>query len=123
VTTSAGSVRPKRRRGYDSGLRASGGGRWGVLNNSPSKSSKTTTSARGSNPCRSTPSGETLEEKAARYLREGRVTVRVIADDRVEAEVRGSEKYKTIREGKRWACDCPAWQRRCSDVIAVELVT
>jgi uncharacterized Zn finger protein len=70
-----------------------------------------------------TPSGETTEEKAVRYLSQGRVKVRAVSAERVEADVRGSKTYKTTREGKRWACDCPAWQRRCSHVIAVELVT
>jgi uncharacterized Zn finger protein len=91
------------------------------LSNSP-LSSKTST--HGSEPCRSTRS-ESVESKAARYLAEGRVKVRVVTPDRVEADVRGSNDaiYTTTRKGRRWACDCPAWQCRCSHVIAVELVT
>jgi uncharacterized Zn finger protein len=82
---------------------------------------KKTTSARGSKASLSI--RESKEEKAVRYLAEGRVKVRAVSADGVEADVRGSKAYKTTREGKRWTCDCPAWQRRCSHVIAVQLVT
>lgn len=66
---------------------------------------------------------ESLEEKAARYLAEGRVKVRVVDAGNVEAKVRGNATYATACEGKRWTCDCPAWQRKCCHVIAVQLVT
>jgi uncharacterized Zn finger protein len=70
-------------------------------------------------------SRETAEEKAVRYLGEGRVKVRAVTPAGVEAEVQGaSEKpYRTRREGHRWSCDCPAWQRQCCHVRAVRLVT
>jgi uncharacterized Zn finger protein len=58
-----------------------------------------------------------------RYLAEGRVKVRAIDANHIEVEVRGTATYEITRKGRRWACDCPAWQRRCSHVIAVELVT
>jgi uncharacterized Zn finger protein len=68
---------------------------------------------------------ETLEDKAKRYLGEGRVRVRVVTPKVIEANVQGSRAaaYKTRREGRRWSCDCPAWQRRCCHVAALELVT
>jgi uncharacterized Zn finger protein len=68
---------------------------------------------------------ETIEEKARRYLGEGRVRIRAVSTEVVEAEVQGSgvAPYKTRREGRRWSCDCPAWQRQCCHVRAVRLVT
>jgi uncharacterized Zn finger protein len=70
-------------------------------------------------------SAETIDEKAVRYLAEGRVRVWTVGLTLVEVEVRGgaAEPYKTRREGERWSCDCPAWQRRCCHVAAAELVT
>jgi uncharacterized Zn finger protein len=68
---------------------------------------------------------ETLEDKAKRYLGEGRVRVRVVTPNVIEADVQGSGEvvYKTRREGRRWSCDCPAWQRQCCHVRAARLVT
>jgi uncharacterized Zn finger protein len=68
---------------------------------------------------------ESVAEKSVRYLGEGRVKVRTVAPERVEAEVQGSREavYRTRREGRRWSCDCPAWQRECCHVRAVRLVT
>jgi len=70
-------------------------------------------------------SRETLEEKAARYLGEGRVRVLAMTPDGVSAKVRGSGNavYNTRRESRRWACDCPAWRRECCHVQALRLVT
>ena len=66
---------------------------------------------------------ETVPAKAARYLAEGRVKVRLVSPGRVEADVRGNLAYTIVREGRRWACDCPARRRECCHVQAVRLVT
>jgi hypothetical protein len=68
---------------------------------------------------------ETVQEKALRYLGDGRVRIRAVNPAGVEAEVRGGGDaiYKTRREGRRWSCSCPAWQRQCCHVRAVRLVT
>jgi uncharacterized Zn finger protein len=70
-------------------------------------------------------SHESAEEKAIRYLAEGRVKVRAVSDGVVDADVQGSgeKAYRTRREGRRWSCDCPAWHRQCCHVRAVRLVT
>ena len=67
---------------------------------------------------------ETVQAKAGRYLAEGRVKVLNVSAGNVEAHVQGSagEPYSIRRAGKRWTCSCPAWQRRCAHVVAVELV-
>ena len=68
---------------------------------------------------------EAIDAKAVRYLAEGRVRIRAVSPEAVEAEVQGSGEapYETRREGRRWSCDCPAWQRQCCHVRAVRLVT
>ena len=70
-------------------------------------------------------SRENSETKALRYLCEGRVRIRVVTPELVEAEVQGSAEvaYKTRREGRLWSCTCPAWQRQCCHVRAARLVT
>lgn len=76
-------------------------------------------------------SRENLEEKAARYLVEGRVTVTQIDDERrlIVAEVRGTDTtYYTGFDPRRdnWACTCEAnakFNRRCSHIAALQLIT
>jgi molybdopterin-guanine dinucleotide biosynthesis protein len=52
---------------------------------------------------------ETIQEKAVRYLAEGRVRVRAVNHAGVEADVQGSGKavYRTRREGLRWSVTAP----------------
>jgi uncharacterized Zn finger protein len=69
---------------------------------------------------------ETVEQKAGRYLCEGRVRVLRVTPDLVTATVRGSDgiAYRVVREaGKSTSCTCPAYGKRCCHRIALELVT
>lgn len=66
---------------------------------------------------------ESVQDKARRYLTEGRVRIRLCDLAAIEADVRGKSVYHVRRNGRRWSCDCPAWQRACSHVQAVRLVT
>jgi uncharacterized Zn finger protein len=67
---------------------------------------------------------ERSEEKARRLLAEGRLTVRAIADDMIEASVRGDSAlvYRTRWDRGGWTCSCDA-RSRCSHVQALMLVT
>lgn len=69
---------------------------------------------------------EAVDEKAARYLVEGRLKVVSVTPYRVEASVRGTGEtaYRTVREaGKGSSCTCPALGRRCCHRLALEWVT
>lgn len=64
--------------------------------------------------------------KGRRLLVEGRVRLVSVNGGRVEARVRGdSAAAYRVRHvpGAGWACTCPATSRRCSHVLAVQLVT
>jgi hypothetical protein len=65
------------------------------------------------------------EDKAHRYLVEGRV--RVLRADRVlvRAEVRGSapQPYTVAYDGVGWACNCEARVPLCAHIVAVQMVT
>jgi uncharacterized Zn finger protein len=69
-------------------------------------------------------SGETIEAKAARYLREGRVQVVSIHEGRILVLVRGSkpDPYTVRFTNGVWVCSCEAQVWRCSHVAAVQLV-
>lgn len=64
-------------------------------------------------------------EKAKRLLTDGRVVVVLNANGKVLARVRGdSGDYQvTTTEDRPLQCTCPSFRRRCSHVLAVELVT
>lgn len=68
--------------------------------------------------------GESIEEKAARYLTEGRVEITSVTSRRVHALVRGSQPdpYEVWFTGVAWVCSCEAQTWRCSHVVAVQLV-
>lgn len=68
---------------------------------------------------------ETVPDKAARYLAEGRLTVTWVRGDYVVATCEGdSGKYRLGHQpGRGWHCDCPVRNDRCSHLIALELVT
>ena len=69
-------------------------------------------------------SGESIEDKALRYIREGRVSiVGVFPSGNIRAFVRGSEMYEVKCANGAWSCPCPAQTWRCSHVVAVRLVT
>jgi hypothetical protein len=76
-------------------------------------------------------SKENLEEKAIRYLAEGRVKVTKVDDERklIVAEVAGTDTvYFTGYDPRKdaWACTCEAnakFRRRCSHIAALQLIT
>jgi hypothetical protein len=67
----------------------------------------------------------TVDDKAARYLSERRVTVLRCMPGDVEARVRGSaaEPYTVRFNGALWTCSCEAHIWRCAHVVAVQMVT
>lgn len=67
-------------------------------------------------------SRENVEQKARRYLTEGRVVIEAVDRKRIVATVRGSGAMHTVTyEPGGWSCDCPA-TGRCSHLLAVGLV-
>jgi hypothetical protein len=73
------------------------------------------------------PTGEKIESKALRYIKEGRVRIiRVMGRTDVYALVQGSDPqnpYEVRFNGQAWWCNCDAHVWRCSHVVAVQLVT
>jgi uncharacterized Zn finger protein len=68
-------------------------------------------------------SRESPEQKAARYLAEGRVVISTAGPGYVDATVRGDgEVYKVGYRRGSWFCSCPA-RGRCAHLLAVGLVT
>lgn len=67
---------------------------------------------------------EDASAKARRLLAEGRVTVRRLADDAIEANVHGDSArvYHVCWSPRCWDCGCDAASIRCSHVRAVQLV-
>ncbi len=62
---------------------------------------------------------ESVQDKAHRYLIEGRVIVDRVADGAVSARVRGDGNVWRVRYRHRaWRCDCPA-RGRCAHLLAV----
>ncbi len=68
-----------------------------------------------------------IDEKAKSILADGRLEVHTVHRDHVHALVHGNNGTYSVTYGPRdgWACGCPAGQhgRRCSHLVAVELVT
>lgn len=67
-------------------------------------------------------SRETIEEKASRYLVEGRLTIELVAPDEIRATCAGGQRYELGLEAGAWWCSCPA-RTRCAHLAALELVT
>lgn len=70
---------------------------------------------------------ESKEEKAVRYLGEGRLHVqRVVPDSLVVAQVlgTGAGPYTLGYDPKahEWRCNCPARTKECAHLIALQLV-
>jgi uncharacterized Zn finger protein len=62
---------------------------------------------------------ETIDEKARRYLKGGRVTIEYADADTVRASARGSDAvYFVGYSGGVSRCDCPA-RGRCAHLVAV----
>ncbi len=68
-------------------------------------------------------SRESVDEKARRYLGEGRLVVRRVVGDEILATCRGGGAvYELGFEAGGWWCSCPA-TRRCAHLAALERVT
>lgn len=65
---------------------------------------------------------ETVNEKAHRYLAEGRLTIELVLADEIRASCDGGERYDLGFEAGAWWCSCPA-RVRCAHLAALELVT
>ncbi len=67
---------------------------------------------------------EGAQQKARRYLLEGRVAIEHVGPDGVRARVRGQGHVYTVtyRRGMGWACDCLARMPHCCHVVAGQLV-
>ena len=66
------------------------------------------------------------EEKARRYVSEGRLIVRELDEyaGTVIADCRGDgAMYLLGRDGHGWFCDCRARSTRCAHLLALRLVT
>ncbi len=71
-------------------------------------------------------SRENVNEKAIRYLAEGRI--RILScnehDAEIDADVRGlGAVYSTGRDAHGWRCDCPSRTADCAHVIALRMIT
>ena len=67
---------------------------------------------------------ETVRDKAARYLLEGRIILTTVEDRHVRARVRGEGSlYDTGWIGGQWFCSCPARGDNCAHVVALKRCT
>ena len=68
-------------------------------------------------------SRETLEQKAWRYLAEGRLRVEIVHEDIVGATCRGADdaEYVLGYEAAAWWCSCPP-RRECAHLVALRQV-
>lgn len=64
-----------------------------------------------------------VAQKAARYLAEGRLTVRSRSGHTVRATCSGRDRYELGHDPDAgWWCDCPA-RGLCAHLVALQLVT
>lgn len=67
---------------------------------------------------------EAIEQKAARYLAEGRLTVRSRDGHTVRATCTGNADYELGHEPESgWFCSCPAYVNPCAHLLSLQLVT
>jgi uncharacterized Zn finger protein len=64
----------------------------------------------------------TVEQKARRYLTEGRVRVEYQTDESGVYRVSGSKVYTVNFHHSAWACDCPS-RTECAHIAAVKLIS
>jgi uncharacterized Zn finger protein len=66
------------------------------------------------------------EEKARRYLVEGRLRVERVAGPEIRARCVGDEgdvyELAWDVEARSWRCSCPAYGKRCAHVLALARV-
>jgi uncharacterized Zn finger protein len=67
---------------------------------------------------------ESADAKGRRYLTEGRLHVRRVTGDAVEATCRGGDRYYRLGHdpARGWWCDCAARTGRCAHLTALQLV-
>ncbi len=69
---------------------------------------------------------ESLQEKALRLIRDGRLIVTLVDGERIEAHVRGTDAEHVVtyqRGGWRCSCEAARFNQRCSHLASVQLVT
>jgi uncharacterized Zn finger protein len=68
---------------------------------------------------------QATEQKANRYLTEGRVVAEHVTTDRAEFTVAGSaaEPYRVRYFAGEWTCTCPAQITSCAHVFACQKIT
>jgi hypothetical protein len=68
---------------------------------------------------------ETVEQKARRYLAEGRIVVTRVLGDTVDAVCQGQEGSYELgyRPGRGWFCSCPVRTDDCCHLRALWLIT
>ena len=66
---------------------------------------------------------ENAQAKGERYLLSGRLTIRLVTPERIEAHVKGDSGhiYRVIHDNGLWTCSCPAKQR-CAHLVALKRV-
>ena len=66
---------------------------------------------------------ENALSKGERYLLSGRLTIRLVTPERIEAHVKGDSghTYRVIHDAGMWSCSCPA-KTRCAHLIALKRV-
>lgn len=67
---------------------------------------------------------EGAQQKARRYLLEGRIMIRSVGPQGVRAHARGGGHIYAVQyeSGGGWTCSCPARSSQCCHVIAVQIV-
>ena len=67
---------------------------------------------------------EDAASKGRRYLTEGRLLVRRVDKQAIDARCRGDsgEVYELGADAGGWACTCPARTDRCAHLLALKLV-
>ena len=67
---------------------------------------------------------EGSQQKARRYLLEGRVMIRSVGPQGVRAHARGQGHVYDVgyEPGGGWTCSCPARTPKCCHVVATQLV-
>jgi len=67
---------------------------------------------------------ESVATKGERYLVTGRLTVRIVTPQKIEAFCKGDSghTYRLAHQDGVWSCSCPA-RTRCAHLVALKRVT
>jgi predicted nucleic acid-binding Zn finger protein len=67
---------------------------------------------------------ETIDQKADRYLVEGRVSVSLVNESKGAFYVSGSDDTPyVVNFGGEWTCNCPARVTQCAHIVACQKIT